>query len=136
MAGSYTRRINLYINGKEVKNNLASIRAEMNKVVNEQSRMTRGTREYVEAGKKIRILKGIIQEHNEQLQAVSKSWSFAKLSEDMNKHYLAVTTFLAAFAGILYTGKQTITMFAEFDDKVSDVMKTTGLSKDAVYAIE
>jgi len=135
MAGSYTRRINLYINGKEVKNNLASIRAEMNKVVNEQSRMTRGTREYVEAGKKIRILKGIIQEHNDQLQATSKSWSFANLSHEMNKHYLAVTTFLAAFAGILYSGKQAISMFAEFDDKVSDVMKTTDLSKETVYAL-
>lgn len=44
MAGSYTRLINLYINGKEVKKNLAFIRAEMNKVVNEQSCMTRGDR--------------------------------------------------------------------------------------------
>ncbi|MBK6964591.1 MAG: phage tail tape measure protein [Bacteroidales bacterium] len=97
--------------------------------------MTRGTREYIEAGKKIRILKGIIQEHNEQLQATSKGWSFSKLSHEMNKHYLAVTTFLAAFAGILYSGKQAISMFAEFDDKVSDVMKTTDLSKETVYAL-
>jgi hypothetical protein len=37
MATSYTRRINLYINGKEVKNDIASIRAEMNRLVNAQS---------------------------------------------------------------------------------------------------
>jgi len=45
------RRIKLYINVKEVKNEMASIKAAMNKLVIEQSRMIRGKREYVEAGK-------------------------------------------------------------------------------------
>ena len=135
MAGSYTRRINLYINGKEVKNDIHSIRAEMNKLVNEQTRMTRGSREYVEAGKKIRILDGIIQQHREQVRSVSKSWNFESISQAFNKYFLAVSTFVAGFAGILYSGKKAITMFAEFDDKVSDVRKTTGLSREQVYAM-
>ncbi|KAF5060796.1 Phage-related minor tail protein [anaerobic digester metagenome] len=135
MAGSYTRRINLYINGKEVKNDIASIKAEMSKLTNEQARMTRGSREYVEAGKKIRALKGIIQEHNDQLKTVSKSWNFENLSHAMNKYFLAVSTFVAGFSGLLYSGKKAITMFAEFDDKVSDVRKTTGLTREQVVAM-
>lgn len=135
MAGSYTRRINLYINGKEVKNDIASIKAEMSKLVNEQARMTRGSREYVEAGKRIRALKGIIQEHNDQLRTVSKSWNFENISNSINKYFLAVSTFVAGVSGLLYSGKKAITMFAEFDDKVSDVRKTTGLTRDQVITL-
>ena len=40
MATSYNRRINLYINGQQVTNDIASIRAEMNKTINTQARMT------------------------------------------------------------------------------------------------
>lgn len=135
MAGSYTRRINLYINGKEVKNDIASIKAEMSKLVNEQARMTRGSREYVEAGKRIRVLKGIIQEHNDQLRTVSKSWNFENISNSINKYFLAVSTFVAGVSGLLYSGKKAITMFAEFDDKVSDVRKTTGLTREQVITL-
>ena len=101
MAGNYTRRIYLYINGKEVKNDIASIRAEMNKLVNEQSRLTRGTKEYVDAGKQIRVLKGILQEHNAQAQATEKSWSFASISHAMNRHFLAIMSVVAAIGGLL-----------------------------------
>jgi TP901 family phage tail tape measure protein len=135
MAGSYTRRINLYINGKEVKNNIASIKAEMSKLINEQARMTRGSREYVEAGKQIKALKGIVQEHADQLKTVSNSWNFENLSHAMNKYFLAVSTFVAGFSGLLYSGKKAITMFAEFDDKVSDVRKTTSLTREQVVAM-
>lgn len=135
MAGSYTRRITLYINGKEVKNDIASIKAEMQKLVNEQSRLTRGSYEYVEAGKKIRVLKGIMLEHQQQLQGVNRAWNLENISENLNKHFLAISTFVAGLSGILYAGKQTVTMFADFDDKVADVMKTTDLSKESVYAL-
>lgn len=57
MASSYTRRINLYINGKEVKNDIASIRGEMNRLVNAQSRMEIGSREYIAQMQKIKSLK-------------------------------------------------------------------------------
>jgi TP901 family phage tail tape measure protein len=134
MAGSYTRRINLYINGKEVKNDIASIKAEMTKLTNEQARMTRGSREYVEAGKKIRALKGIIQEHNDQLRTVSKIMEFENLSHAM-KSTSGSLNFCGRFSGLLYSGKKAITMFAEFDDKVSDVRKTTGLTREQVVAM-
>lgn len=135
MAGSYTRRINLYINGKEVKNDIASIKSAMSKLVNEQARMTYGSEKYVAAGKKIRALNGIIAEHKASLRGVSSSWNFESISQGLNKYFLAVSTFVAGMGSMLYAGKKAITMFAEFDDKVADVMKTTDLSKDAVYAM-
>jgi hypothetical protein len=36
MATTYTRRINLYINGREVRNDIASIKAELAKLTAQQ----------------------------------------------------------------------------------------------------
>ena len=42
MAKSSTRRVTIYINGKEVEASVKQIRAEMNRLVNEQNRMVIG----------------------------------------------------------------------------------------------
>ena len=42
MAKSSTRRVTIYINGKEVEASVKQIRSEMNKLVNEQNRMVIG----------------------------------------------------------------------------------------------
>ena len=57
MAKSSTRRVTIYINGKEVEASVKQIRSEMNKLVNEQSRMVIGSDEYVAHAKKIKELR-------------------------------------------------------------------------------
>ena len=47
MAKSSTRRVTIFINGKEVEASVKQIRAEMNRLVNEQSRMVIGSDEYI-----------------------------------------------------------------------------------------
>ena len=47
MAKSSTRRVTIYINGKEVEASVKQIRSEMNKLVNEQNRMVIGSDEYI-----------------------------------------------------------------------------------------
>ena len=74
MASNYTCRINLYINGKEIKNELSSIKGEMNKISNAQAHMAIGSREYQKAANKIRTLKTIIQNHNQDLKAIGVHW--------------------------------------------------------------
>ncbi|MEI8049625.1 MAG: hypothetical protein WCI92_19795 [Bacteroidota bacterium] len=74
MATNYTRRINLYINGKEVVTEIRSVTAEMQKLVNKQKNMTIGSKEYVAAGERIRLLKGIITNHNHQLKETATGW--------------------------------------------------------------
>ncbi len=136
MAGSYTRRIQLYINGKEVNNDIRSIKNEMNKLINEQARMELGSKKYIEAGAKIRTLKGIIQEHNEQLRTTSKGWFNLKaIAENMNRYFILLGSFIAGITGIITSGKRAITTFAEFDDKISDVMKTAQMGKEAVLGM-
>ncbi|MGA2406624.1 MAG: hypothetical protein ABSF81_07735 [Bacteroidales bacterium] len=47
---SYDRHTNIWINGKEVKNDIASISSELNKMKNEWRRMTIGTQEWIDKG--------------------------------------------------------------------------------------
>ena len=56
MAKSSTRRVTIYINGKEVEASVKQIRSEMNKLVNEQNRMVIGSDEYISHAKKIKEL--------------------------------------------------------------------------------
>jgi len=136
MATTYTRRISLYINGQEVKNDIASIKSEMNKLTAQQARMTRGSEEYVQAAAKIKIMRGIIQEHNNDLKGTTSLWDkLGKAGDNFNRYFAMFAAFAAGFGGLLFAGKKAISTFAEFDDKVGDVMKTTGLAKDRVYAM-
>jgi len=52
MAKSSTRRVTIFINGKEVEASVKQIRAEMNRLTNEQNRMTIGSDEYIAHAKK------------------------------------------------------------------------------------
>lgn len=136
MADKYTRRINLYINGKEIKNELASIKGEMSKMITEQARMTIGSEDYIKKGKEIKVLKGIIQEHNESLKATGSMWDrLGKMGDKFNQYFTMFATFAAGFVGVILSGKKAISAFAELDDKISDVMKTTGLTKAEVYGL-
>ena len=71
MGTSYDRRINLYINGEEIQNNVRSIASEMRKLANQQALMTIGSQEYTEAASKIKALKSILAEHNDSLKKTS-----------------------------------------------------------------
>jgi hypothetical protein len=75
---TYDRRINIYINGKEVENNVKSIRNEMFKLINVQKNMTVGSAEYVQKGKEIRHLKKILDEHNQSLKTTGGMWDKVK----------------------------------------------------------
>ena len=136
MATTYTRRINLYINGKQVNADIVSIRKEMSKLVNEQARMTIGSKEYVKHTAKIKSLKTIIDQHNQDLSTTHKKWnSFQKMADAANRYFAVITAGIAAVAGAVMTVKQTVEAFAEYDDKLVDVMKTTDLTKLETQAL-
>ncbi len=136
MATSYNRRINLYINGKEIRNDIASIRGEMQHLINAQARMVVGSKEYNAAASEIRKLKTIMQQHQADLQTTKKGWlSLSKVADKFNKYQSLFLGFVGSFAGIALSVKSAVTAYAEFEDKLADVMKTTGLSRDQVGAL-
>lgn len=150
MAQSYDRRINLYINGTKVRNDAASIRKEMYKLTNELSHLTIGTAEYNRKAAELRNLKSIYNRHQETLRATthevdklnksaeetSKKFNLGKMADGFNRYFTMFTTFAASFAGVALTVKSTVQAFAKFDDKLADVMKTTGLTRNQVLWLD
>lgn len=75
---TYDRHINIWINGKEVKNDVSSITKEMLKLTNEVKRATIGSKEHNEKVAELRKVKGILKEHNESIRATGSSWTKVK----------------------------------------------------------
>lgn len=129
MAQSYDRRINLYINidGKQVNNNVKSIRGEMSKLVNSQNQMTIGSQEYMKASLKIRSLKGILDQHAQDI---------GKLQTPIQKLISKAKELLPAlgFAALAMGFKQIITkadeMFTKYQERVDNLSALTGMTGD------
>ena len=133
MAKSSTRRVTIFINGKEVEASVKQIRAEMNKLVNEQNRMIVGSDEYIAHAKKIRELREYLKEHARNIGSAASAWS------EMYNKVLQFGTGIGGFTQILSTLdnitsslKQVATDLAAMDDVYSDVIKTTGLTREEV----
>ena len=74
MAKTNTRRVTIYINGKEVEASVKQIRAEMNRLVNEQNRMVIGSDEYIAHAKKIKELRQYLKEHAQEIGSAASAW--------------------------------------------------------------
>lgn len=133
MAGNYTRRINLYINGRQVTNDIKSISSEFNKLNAKVRQMTIGSREYNRAMSQLRYLRGIIDQHNAALRTTNINLTSLKgLANAFNKYWPVVMGTVGAIAGLVFSTKRATDTFTEFDDKIADVMKVTDMAREEV----
>ncbi|HBZ67608.1 MAG TPA: phage tail tape measure protein [Bacteroidales bacterium] len=58
--------------------------------------------------------------------------SIGKIADGMNRYIGMITMAAASLTGLILGVRKTIDAYAEWDDKLADVMKTTGLTKDQV----
>lgn len=131
-----TRRVNLYINGKEAGNDITSIKNEMQKLVNEQAKLQVGCDKYVEKGKRIRELRAVVDQHNAQLRDTQKNWlSLGKMADGFNKYFGIITAGIASFTGMVLGFRKLAEEVAKMDDVYSDVSKTTNLTRKEVVAL-
>ncbi|MDP3641850.1 MAG: phage tail tape measure protein, partial [Bacteroidota bacterium] len=128
MATSYNRRINLYINGQQVTNDIASIRAEMNKTINTQARMTIGSKEYYAEASKIKHLKGIIDQHRQDIGQIENKWSMRNIGRLFNDYFSMVTAFLASTVAMVMGIKQIIQTYNDFEERLDNLSALTGLA--------
>jgi TP901 family phage tail tape measure protein len=64
--------------------------------------------------------------------AQQAGFSLSKMAQGFNKYFMMVSTFALSITGLVTGVRKAYLKFAEFDDKIADVMKTTGLTKDQV----
>ena len=133
MAKALSRKVTIYINGREVGNTLSSLRAEMKKLESQQAKLPIGSEEYIQASLKIREIKSVIKEQEVAVRGLGNEWkgTTTKVAEFAN----VVTGLNSAFQMIdLGVGKlkDLAKDAASLDDVYADVMKTTGLTHEQV----
>ena len=133
MAKTSTRRVTIFINGKEVEASVKQIRAEMNRLVNEQNRMVIGSDEYIAHAKKIKELRGYLKQHAQDIGSATSAWSemYNKVMQ-FGTGVGGLTQILSSLDNITSSLKQVATDLAAMDDVYSDVIKTTGLTREEV----
>ena len=129
MATTYNRRLTIWINGKEVENNIKAIKGEMSTLVNAQRLMTVGTKKYVAAAKEIKNLNGIIAKHNAELRAGESSWQgLSKAADKFNRYFAMFTAGAASVAGLVMGLRSAVDTFNEFEKSVANLSAITGLT--------
>lgn len=138
------RGIKIWIDGKEVPRNVASIRTEIRSLLKDQSKMTIGAEDYVRAGKKIAYLNSILSEHRQKTQELSKEYrsltqrakdGFASISSWFNRNLAVTGTIIASITGASLAFRKLAEDVAKMDDVYSDVMKTTGMTRSEVVTL-
>ena len=88
MAKALSRKVTIYINGREVENTLSSLRAEMKKLESQQAKLPIGSEEYIQASLKIREIKSVIREQEVAVRGLGNEWK-------------STTTKVAEFANVV-----------------------------------
>lgn len=137
MAKEVNKRINVFINGKEVENNIKSIRSAMIQLTNQLNKMEIGSTEYIETSKKLRELKSIYDEHRKSLKMTGVE--LVKNSERMRDNMMIFGGFAAAAQGasaalqrFVSATQEYVEAYASLDDAMTGVSKYTGLSREEV----
>lgn len=122
------KRVNIYINGREVSNDIISIRTEMQKAVNDIARMKRGSDEYNAKAKEIRTLKAIIQEHNQQLRTTEQRWSsLNNVANGLKKYSGIILSFVGSLTGATLGFQKCAEEAEKFEENLDNLSALTGL---------
>ncbi|MBV5313825.1 MAG: phage tail tape measure protein [Prolixibacteraceae bacterium] len=62
--------------------------------------------------------------------------SIGKMADGFNRYFGMISVWVASFTGVVLGFKKASQAYAEFDDKVADVQKTTGLTKEEVLDLD
>lgn len=131
------RGIVLYIDGKEVVNNVTSIKAELRKLTKELDGMAIGSKEYVEQTKKIRALKQILNDHQQSLRGISNevrqsTFSMGKFVDGFNRFGGFIASSVAALTGFILGLRALRDEQNKLEDSQHGLKALTGLDDNAI----
>lgn len=132
------RGIVLYIDGKAVKSDVMSIKAEIRKLTKELDHMKIGSKEYNEQMAKIRDLNTILKQHKAEIRAVNEEQhlSLSKGVDLFNKYAASITAVVAALTGVVLKLNSFRKMLHEREDAKANLKSLTGLDEDSISWLE
>lgn len=131
------RGIVLYIDGKAVKSDVASIKAEIRKLTKELDRMAIGSKEYNEQMAKIRNLNTILKQHKSDLKAVNdemkKSPGFIdKMVNGFNKFGGIIVSLIGLLTGVTLALRSFREERNKLESSQANLKSLTGLDDDSI----
>ena len=109
---------------------LAELKRAYTQLRKEVSKLNPVSDEFIQKSKNIKVIKGRM---NELTGTISKQHSiWEKMSSSFNKYFGMATAFIASITGLSIALKSANDEAAKMDDTYSDVMKTTGMTKNQV----
>ena len=86
MAKALSRKVTIYIDGKEVESTLKSLKGELSKLKREQASATIGSEDYIEKSLKIREITSVIEDQEKAVRSLGDEWKnmrskFAEVSK-------------------------------------------------------
>ncbi|MBD8349334.1 phage tail tape measure protein [Dysgonomonas sp. HGC4] len=110
-------------------NDLKKALTQLNKELN-SGKVARGSKEWDELQRKIKAVRSELGKINAESQVTQSRWS--KMTDGFNKYFGVVTAVLASVTGLSFAFRKMAEEVAKMDDVYSDVMKTTGFTRDQV----
>ena len=134
MAGkTLSRKVSIYINGKEIESTLSSLQDNMRKLQAQQRKMTIGSEEYIETSMKIREIDGVIREQQRAVKDLGNSWDKTSITIANVAHaVMGLQSVMQMFDAGVGKLKDLAADAAALDDVYADVQKTTGLTHEEV----
>ncbi len=115
------------------KTSLVNLEKAYRTLRKEVRQLTVGTDEYVRKSRQLALLKQRIDSVNASM--VQQTTLMRRMASNMNRYFLVVSSAIAGLTGLNLTLKHAAREAAELDDVYSDVMKTTGLTRDQVVEL-
>lgn len=140
MAKEVNKRVNVFINGKEVENNIKSIRAAMAQLTNQLNKMTIGSDEYNKTSEDLKKLKKIYDDHVKSLKSTREEVEILSNAQRDNAIVTGAlvttySTYYRALQKFVSSTQEYVEAYASIDDAMSGVMKTTGMTREEVEAL-
>lgn len=139
LQGSYQRYIDKVIETEHVLKNLSGATQKQLETVRNQLRKelknaTRDTDEYTAKLQALTAVEKELAKVNSEMRSEvgSKASMWSRAADGFNKYFGLVTSFIATITGVSFTLRKLAEDNAKLDDVYSDVMKTTGMTRDQV----
>ncbi len=131
------RGVYLYIDGKEIKNDINSIDLEVKRLQRDIKDMTRGSEEYNRTMQKIRNLKGILREHRNEIKGVTEETkkstiSVGKLVDGFNRFGGVIVAIIGFLTGVTFALRSFRDERNKLEESQAGLKALTGLDDDSI----
>ena len=131
------RGIVLYIDGKEVNNNITAIKAEVRKLTKELDSMTVGSKEYQEQMKKIASLNLILRKHRQEIAGVNNEIKkgpglIDRFNQAFNRFGSFIASSFAAITGFTLALKSFRDERNKLEKSQANLQALTGLDQKSI----